>query len=264
MNLDEVLQFAIDVAEDAGKITLNGFRNDSTSIEYKSRTNLVTSVDMESEEFIYSTIRKTYPSHTIIAEEGSRNDQPGEFMWYVDPIDGTNNFAHGIPHFCISVGLYSRTENSMVCGAIYNPCSGEMFSARKGNGAYLGSSSIHVSGTDDLGISILATGFPYDKENAEINNLREFNAFLPGLQGVRRMGSAALDLCYVACGRFDGYWEHALSPWDIAAGAIIAMEAGATVTRYDGSPFDPEVPQLCVSNGKIHRQMLDVLATIHG
>src|SRR6056297_2612361 len=123
MNPDEVLQFAIDVAEDAGKITLKGFRNKSTSIEYKSRTNLVTSVDMESEEFIYSTIRKNYPSHTIIAEEGSRKDQPGEFMWYVDPIDGTNNFAHGIPHFCISIGLFSRTENSMVCGSIYNPCS---------------------------------------------------------------------------------------------------------------------------------------------
>jgi len=264
MNIDTVLQFTIDVTEDAGKRIMGGFRNEATSIEYKSRTNLVTSVDRESEDFIFSTIQDKYPSHTIIAEEGSRQDAPGEYVWYIDPIDGTNNFAHGIPHFCVSVGLFSRQDNRMVCGAVYNPCSGEMFSARKGGGAFMGSTPIMVSTTDDLGISILATGFPYDKENSETNNLREFNMFLPKLQGIRRMGSAALDLCYVACGRFDGYWEHSLSPWDIAAGAIIAMEAGATVTRYDGSPFDLEIPQLCVANGLIHPRMLNILASIHG
>ena len=220
----------------------------------------MTNMDRASEDFLFNEIRAMYPDDTIIAEEGSRKDTAGEYIWYVDPLDGTNNYAHGLPFFCVSIGLFSRTKNRVIAGVVYNPFLGEMFWASESAGAYLNNSPIHVSPVDDIGISLLATGFPYDRENREKNNMREFNNMLPKIQGIRRMGSAAIDLCHVACGRIDGYWEQQLSPWDTAGGCIIVEEAGGKVTRFDGGHFNPETPQILASNGKIHEQMTKIIA----
>lgn len=259
-----ICDFAEEIAGSAGEILLRGFRSETTIISYKSRTNLVTNIDRESEEFLFKSIQKKCPEHTIIAEEGSRNDAPGEFIWYIDPLDGTNNFAHGIPFFCVSIGIYSKECGSAAAGIVYDPYHNELFKAVRGGGAFLNGRRINVSSIADLGISMLATGFPYDKENTDKNNIRQFNAFLPRIQGVRRLGSAALDLSYVACGRIDGFWEPCLYAWDTAAGGLIVEEAGGTVTKYDGSGFDPEYPEILASNGKIHARMIEILKGVSG
>lgn len=262
MDFQNFADFAGEICYDAGSILLKGFRSGETEVSFKSRTDLVTNIDKESEEFLFNRIRSEYPEHSIIAEEGSRKDSQGEYLWYVDPLDATNNFAHGIPFFCISLGVFSRSENRMIAGVVYDPFHKEMFKGIRGSGAFLNGEVIHVSSTGDIGISILATGFPYDKANNEKNNLKEFNAFVPKVQGIRRLGSAALDLSYLACGRIDGYWEPELKPWDMAGGSIIVEEAGGIVTKYNNESFDPEFPQILASNGMIHNQMLEVLSSI--
>ncbi len=249
---EELTASAMEIARGAGGILMNGFRSSSTKIGFKSRTDMVTSMDGESENFICSCITERYPDHAIIAEEGSRRDTAGEYLWYVDPLDATNNYAHGIPFFCVSIGVFSRNEGRVVSGAVYDPCHDEMFHATLNGGAYLGGAPVHVSGTRDPGIALLSTGFPYAKDDMERNNLKQLNRILPNIQCVRRMGSAALDLCYAACGRIDGYWEPLLKPWDTAAGSLILTEAGGMVSRYDGSAFDVEYPEIVASNGHIH------------
>ncbi len=258
---ESYIDFMKEIALEAGKIHLKGFRSDNTVIWYKSRTDLLTNVDKESEAFLFETIKKKFPDHSIIAEEGSRKDVPGDIIWYIDPLDGTNNFAHGLPFFCVSIGVYSRRLDAVISGIVYNAFVDEMFTAEHGKGAFLNEKKIMVSEISDIGISILATGFPYDKSDINKINLHEFGAFLPKIQGVRRFGSAAIDLSYVACGRLDGYWEGQLKPWDIAAGMLIVKEAGGSVSRYDGSGTNPEHPYIVASNEKIHKQMLDILAT---
>jgi myo-inositol-1(or 4)-monophosphatase len=257
---DQALSVARDAARSAGEILLRGFRSRETVVSYKSRTDLVTNMDRASEEFLVDALGRAFPDHAIIAEEGGRRDVEGEFLWYVDPLDGTNNYAHGLPFFCVSLGLFSRARGRVIAGVVYNPFLDELFCAAAGTGAFLNDKPIGVSATDDIGVSIVATGFPYDKHLSDENNLPEFNHMLPRVQGVRRMGSAALDLCYVACGRMDGYWERKLSPWDCAGGAVMVQEAGGTVTRFDGSAFDPGYPEILASNGSIHGQMIDILA----
>ncbi|MDY6970629.1 MAG: inositol monophosphatase family protein [Spirochaetota bacterium] len=259
MNKNEIASFAETIALNAGKIISKGFRSKSISISYKSRTNIVTNIDKESEKYLFNSIKDQYPDHTVIAEEGSRREREGEFIWYVDPLDATNNYAHGIPYFCISIGIYSIVEQRSIIGIVYDPFHKEMFKGIYGQGAFLNGDIIEVSRIDDIGISILATGFPYDKTDPKSNNLDEFNAILPCVQGARRMGSAALDLSYVACGRFDGYWEPGLFPWDMAAGSIIVEEAGGKVTKYNGDPFDPECPEIAASNSRIHKELLTCL-----
>ena len=257
--LKKINNFTKEISLEAGKILLKGFRSSKTIISYKSRTNLLTDIDEKSEKFLFENINKKFPDHTIIAEEGSRKDTSGDFIWYIDPIDGTNNFAHGIPFFCISIGVFSRESNSVVSGVVYNPFLDELFSAVKDSGSTLNNQAIEVSQTDDIGISIIATGFPYEKENPEKNNLKEFNKILTRVQGIRRFGSAAIDLSYLACGRIDGYWEHELKSWDMAAGSIIVKEAGGKITDYSGEKFDPEKPEIIASNGKIHEQILELI-----
>lgn len=257
--MKELTDFACQIAFEAGKILLKGFRDENTVISYKSRTDLVTNKDRESEEFLFGEVRKRYPGHTIVAEEGSRCDSGGDLAWFMDPLDATNNFAHGIPFFCVSIGVFSRSAGRVVAGAVYDPVHGEMFSAWQDGGAFCNGMPIRVSAIGDLGISLLATGFPYDRQNPEKNNIDQFGRMSPAVQGIRRLGSAALDLCYTACGRFDGYWEPELKPWDMAAGAVIVEEAGGRVTRYDGGPFHPEYPEIVASNGLIHGGMLAVL-----
>lgn len=262
MEREALLRFAETIALYAGDVILmKGFRSEDTVVSYKSRTNLLTSVDKASEEYLYESIHNRFPSHAIVAEEGSEVCSQDDVIWYVDPLDATNNFAHGIHHFCVSVGAYSRELKSGLVGAVYDPGRKELFSALKGRGARLNGKPIHVSGIDDLGISLLATGFPYDKANHEINNLDQFSAFLPKIQCIRRMGSAALDLCYVAAGRIEGYWEPMLNPWDACAGALIVEEAGGKVTAYDGSPYDLLVPEMVASNGLIHDVMVETLVS---
>lgn len=262
MDLKRIVEFTEEIAIDAGKILLSGFRSEDTTISYKSRTNLVTNIDKKSEEFLFKSIEKKYPNHTIIAEEGSRRDAAGEFVWYVDPLDATNNFAHGIPFFCISIGIFSRIIERVVAGVVFDPYNDELFKGIMNDGAFLNNERIHVSSINDIGISILGTGFPYNKTDTKNNNLAEFNAFLPMIQGVRRLGSAALDLCYLACGRIDGYWEPGLYPWDMAAGSLIVQEADGMVTKYNGNRFEPEYPEILASNGKIHKNMIDILKSI--
>jgi myo-inositol-1(or 4)-monophosphatase len=257
---EALLNFARQIAAEAGKILLSGFRSKDTVISYKSRTDLLTNIDTSSEEFLVSRISDAFPDHAIVAEEGSNKEASGEFIWYIDPLDGTNNFAHGIPQFCVSIGVLSRAAGKVVAGAVYNPCLDEMFTARRGHGAFLNGKRIRVSILDDIGVCLIATGFPYKKDDMKTNNSREFSLFLPRIQGIRRMGSAAVDLCYVACGRFDGYWEGWLNPWDMAAGSLIVQEAGGTVTRYNGAAFDPTRPEIVASNGLIHAQMTEILS----
>lgn len=256
---ENIIDSVIEISRNAGDILLSGFRSESTVVSYKSRTDLVTNIDKESEEYIVSAIRSRFSGHSIIAEEGSGRETDSEFIWYVDPLDATNNYAHGIPFFCVSIGVYSRVEKGIVCGAVFDPYHSEMFHAVKGKGAFSNGMPIKVSRIPELGVALLGTGFPYEKDDMEKNNLREFGRFLPGIQCIRRMGSAALDLCYVASGRLDGFWEPSLKPWDSAAGSLIVQEAGGIVTKYDGSEYDPEFPQTLASNGLLHNKMVRIL-----
>ncbi len=260
--LEKIRDFAVDISREAGALLLEGFRSASTEVSYKSRTNLVTNMDHASEEFLFKAVSEKFSRHTIIAEEGSRKESPGDFIWYIDPLDATNNYAHGIPVFCVSIGVFSRELDRVAAGVIYDPLHQELFSATYQGGAFLDGSRLSVSDTEEMGISLLATGFPYEKEDPAKNNLAQFSRVLPHVQGIRRMGSAAIDLAYVACGRLDGYWEPELQPWDMAAGAIIVEEAGGTVTAYNGRKFDPEIAEIIASNGKIHLSLIDTLASI--
>jgi myo-inositol-1(or 4)-monophosphatase len=231
----------------------------SSDLSYKSSTDLVTSVDRESEEYLFSAVKVRFPGHSVVAEEGSRSETSGEHVWYIDPLDATNNYAHGIPFFCVSIALYSRSLPGVVAGVVFDPMHEELFTAWRGGGSTLNGRPIRVSGTGNLDIAFLATGFPYDRSDPQRNNLHQFNRFSPRVQGIRRIGSAAMDLCYLAAGRFDGYWEPMLHPWDTAAGSLIVEEAGGRVSRYDGGAFDPEFPEILASNGILHEQMVAVL-----
>ncbi|MCX8123983.1 MAG: inositol monophosphatase [Spirochaetes bacterium] len=259
MDYAAITEDAIEVCKQAGAIILEGYYRNDVKIDYKSKTNLVTNIDYESEQFIVESINKKFPDHAIVAEEGSLKKTNGNYVWFVDPLDATNNFAHKIPLFCVTIALYSRQLKTTVVGVVYEPLRDECFYAWKGGGAYLNTKRIFVSQIGDIGISVIATGFPYKKDDPQVNNLKQFNNVLPHVQGIRRMGSAAIDLSYVACGRFDGYWEPMLYPWDMAAGALIVEEAGGKVTKYNGDTFDPEYPEICATNGLIHQQLLECI-----
>jgi len=252
--------FAIELSHRAGDLLMKGFRSQSLNIAYKSRTDLVTSMDNASEELIVSAIHGLYPDHSIIAEEGRGFTGSGDYIWYVDPLDGTNNYAHGIPIFCVSLGVYSRSTGKVLCGVVHDPNNKETFSALHNKGAWLNGSAISVSETKTPGYGIVATGFPYDKENPAVNNVDRFQKIVPHVQGIRRFGSAALDLCFVACGRIDGYWEGELKPWDLAAGSLIVQEAHGQVTRFNGEAFDVTRGEVCATNGAIHHQLLALLS----
>ena len=256
----EMTSAAREISLKAGAMLMKGFRSRTTTISYKSRTDMVTSMDSESERFICSEIWKRFPGHAIVAEEGSGRDSGSEYLWYVDPLDATNNYAHGIPFFCVSIAALSRNSGTMVCGAVYDPCHDELFHACSGCGAFLNGKPVKVSNTADHGIALFSTGFPYAKSDMEHNNLKELNRILPHIQCIRRIGSAALDLCYTACGRIDGYWEPMLKPWDTAAGSLILTEAGGRVSRYNGEAFDPEYPEIAATNGRLHDYLVAMLA----
>jgi len=231
MNIPTLSELS-EMAYGAGKILREGYGKQHT-ISHKGRIDLVTEYDRLSEAYLLGELKKRYPQHAVHAEESGVQTGQADALWLIDPLDGTTNFAHGFPFFGVSIGF--RHENKLRLGVVYNPIHDELFSAEYGKGAHLNGKSIGVSAPEDLLHSLLTTGFAYD--DWVINtNLQHFVYFSKLTQGVRRVGSAALDLCYVACGRFDGYWEVALQPYDTAAGGLIAREAGAMVSALDGDP----------------------------
>jgi myo-inositol-1(or 4)-monophosphatase len=260
MHYDSLLQCAEETATRAGEeILLKGFISEDKDLSFKGQTDIVTKFDREAEEFICASIRKRFPGHGILAEEGTGTLSDHDLVWIVDPLDATTNFAHGIPHYCVSIGVYSRSVKKTVIGVVYEPNRKELYSSAKGEGAFLNGSRIKVTATADLADSLLATGFPYQKADPRISNLPQLNKILPLVRCVRRMGSAALDLCYVACGRIDGYWEPMLHPWDMAAGSLIVEEAGGSVSDYEGESFNPVCPEIIASNGKIQEKLVGLI-----
>ncbi len=251
------LDLAIEMAKEAGRIQLEGLGK-VHNVEYKGVTNIVTEVDKKCEAMIVSRINKEFPSHDILAEEGGGRMSKAEWRWIIDPLDGTVNYAHTYPLFATSIALEHNGE--VVMGVVFEPNRNELYIAEKGSGSTRNGVKIQVSKTDELQKALLDTGFAYNvHEGEKNNNVNHFINFLLKCRAVRRDGVAAVDLCYVACGRFDGFWELYLNPWDIAAGQLIISEAGGRVTKFDGSPLDIYGPDILVSNGKIHDQMIEVL-----
>jgi myo-inositol-1(or 4)-monophosphatase len=246
---------AIEVAREAG-IFLKNKLNSVHTIDYKGEINLVTEVDKISEEMITSKITTLFPDHDILSEESTHIERGSDFRWIIDPLDGTTNYAHGYPVFCVSIAL--ERLDTIIVGIVYDPMLNEMFVAEKGKGTFLNDREIHVSNTRGIIKSLLATGFPYDIREDRHNNLNYFNEMILKAQAIRRAGSAALDLAYVAAGRFDGFWELKLNPWDIAAGWLLVEEAGGIVTDMGGNNYFLKSPSIVASNGRIHREMMTV------
>ena len=253
-----MIQTAIDAAREAGAFLVSRLGKIKTIERKKGQeTNLVTDIDRESERMIISRIRTSYPSHAILGEEGGHLASDSDTCWVIDPLDGTTNYTHSFPIFSVSIGIQHKGE--LVAGVVYNPVADELFSAERGSGSFLNGERLHVSEVDTLIKSLLVTGFPYNVRENPYNVVQHFQQFLMEAQGVRRLGSAALDLCYIAAGRLDGYWEVTLQPWDKAAGIVIVREAGGCVTDFLGHPPDFHNPNTLASNNKIHEQMLEVL-----
>jgi myo-inositol-1(or 4)-monophosphatase len=253
-----MLNFAIETARDAGQILLEKFGR-KINVSKKGDINLVTEADLASEELIIERIKSYYPKHSILAEEAGNAVVIGgenRWKWIIDPLDGTTNFAHGYPCFCVTIAL--EHDNEIVLGVTFDPTRNEMFAAERGRGASLNGKPLRVSETEELSESLIVTGFPYDFKRRE-DFARHLTRFLVQSRGVRRDGSAAIDMAYVACGRFDGFWEEGLNPWDMAAGLLLIEESGGQVTSYDGSKFNIYRPPIVASNGLIHSQMLNVL-----
>ena len=253
------LEVAKAAALRAGRILKDNV-NGTRDISYKGEINMVTEMDRLSEKTIIATILKAFPGHGILAEEGSRVESNSGFLWVIDPLDGTTNYAHGYPSFSVSIGLESNGE--ILLGVVYDPMRDELFSAVRGAGALRNGQPIAVSQNDVLIKSLLATGFPYDRTVSRENNLNFFNALIMASQEVRRSGSASLDLCSVAAGRLDGYWELKLQPWDVAAGSLIVREAGGKVSDFTGTRFSIHDKEIIASNDRIHDQMLDVIRAV--
>jgi myo-inositol-1(or 4)-monophosphatase len=240
------------IAREAGALLMQYFHQ-GFKIEYKGDADLVTAADRASEALIRDRIKKSFPSHDILGEEQGLSDQGGDYRWYVDPLDGTTNFAHGYPVFCVSMALEHRAASKAqrIAGVVYDPTRDEIFTGELGKGAQLNGKTISVSKITQLKESLVATGFPSHKRHKN-PNIFFYHQITLRSHGVRRAGSAALDLCNVACGRFDGFWEFNLNPWDTAAGALIVEEAGGKVSRFDGSPFQLDSKETLASNGTVH------------
>jgi myo-inositol-1(or 4)-monophosphatase len=256
MDTNAIKRVAISAAYEGGKV-LQGLFGNIKQIQKKGAIDLVTEADLLAEKKIIGTIRQVFPDHAVWAEESGLDRTSEEFLWIIDPLDGTTNFAHELPIFSVSIA-FSRKGHILVA-IILNPVTGELFSAVSGGGAELNGDAIGVSGTAALSDSLLVTGFPYDVSDHLGPLTDRFARFLGVAQGVRRLGSAALDLCYTACGRFDGFWEQNLSPWDTAAGALIVQEAGGKVSNFYGDPFDLTNGEILATNGKLHQQMVGML-----
>ncbi len=256
MNFNPYMQVAISAAEKGARMLKMRFGNIS-EVRKKAAEEIVTEADTESEKEIISHIRSNFPAHGILSEECGLKTGASDFKWIIDPLDGTVNFAHQVPVFCISIALAFKDD--IVLGVVLNPLNGEFFSAIKRQGAQLNGQSIQVSSISTLTDSLLVTGFAYNLKETFEPVIARYGNCLMAAQGMRRLGSAALDLCYVACGRFDGYWEQNLKPWDTAAGSLIAVEAGGTVTTFSNQPYTPDKVEILATNGHIHQEMVGLL-----
>jgi myo-inositol-1(or 4)-monophosphatase len=250
--------FAVDLARKAGALLKEQF-NHRHEIQYKGDINLVTEADKMSEDLIIEAINRNFPDHGILSEESPAITGTGKLRWIIDPLDGTTNYAHGYPVFCVSIAL--ENDGVIVLGVVYDPMREEMFVSVCGEGAYVNDKKLFVSRTDNISRSLLATGFPYDIRESKENNLDYFNAMAIKVQAIRRAGAAALDLAYLAAGRFDGFWELKLKPWDTAAGCLLVTEAGGTVSDIPGHKWQLQSESLLASNALIHEQMIKVLSS---
>ncbi len=255
--MKEFLQSAEEACRIAGKLQLEGLKR-AKRIEFKGSINLVTDVDKACELAIVELLQGRFPDHDILAEEGSGRRKDSEYKWVIDPLDGTTNYAHGYRLWAVSIALEYKGE--IVVAAVHEPNHDEMFLAEKGAGATLNGERIRVSETAELGHAMLTTGFAYNVREAKNNNLDNFENFLMRARAIRRDGVAAIDLCYVADGRFDGFWELNLFPWDVAAGFLMIQEAGGRVSDFRGNPFDIYSKEILASNGRLHEAMVEVLA----
>jgi len=251
--IDKVIQ----ISKEAGEIIREGFGT-NFSVEYKTNlSDFVTAVDKKSEAAIIKFIKKEFPTHAVLAEESGEHKSTSDYLWVVDPLDGTANFAHGLPIFAVSIGLQKNGET--ICGVVYDVMRDEIYSSEKGSGSFRNGQKLQVSTNDDLRKSMLVTGFPYDIQDNPDFAIERFAAFLKTSSAVRRLGSAAIDMCYVAAGVFDGFWEVHLHPWDICAGKLIVEEAGGVVTNFKGEVIDIYSKQILATNGKVQKRMVEVL-----
>ena len=254
---DALRKFIEETAREAG-VLLRKRLDDRHDIEYKGEINIVTEADRLSEKLIVEKISHTFPLHGILTEEAPETAGNSEFRWIIDPLDGTTNYAHGYPVFSVSIAL--EVEGTVILGAVYNPMLDEFFMAEKGRGSYLNGRRLMVSRAGVLSRSLLATGFPYDIRTDRNNNINYFKAMALNAQAIRRAGSAAFDLACLAAGRFDGFWELKLAPWDTAAGWLIVEEAGGMVTDLAGGLYDLRSPNILATNGLIHQEMIGIIA----
>jgi myo-inositol-1(or 4)-monophosphatase len=256
MELDHILRIAVRAAY-AGAEVLRSRWKHLSSIDQKGPNDLVTDADIAAEKVIIRTIQSVYPQHGIVAEESGTQPGSAEEHWLVDPLDGTVNYAHQVPFFAVSIA-FARGDD-VLAGVVLNPVSGELFSAQAGGGALLNGEPIHVSPEARISDSLLATGFPYERSHGFEAMAERLLRCLKAARGIRRFGSAALDLCFVACGRFAGYWEDRLQPWDTAAGALIVREAGGVTTDFSNQPVGSDARQIIATNGRIHADLLELM-----
>ena len=260
MDAAKLRDAAVAMAREAGALLRSGYGTVHAP-ERKGRIDLVTEHDRRSETLILQRLRERFPDHEVLAEEsGLHAATAAPARWLIDPLDGTTNFAHNYPFFAVSIA--AEVAGELVAGAVYDPIRDEMFAAARGAGATLNGVAIRVSPIERIEDALLVTGFPYDVREHPERHLPSFQAFLMRAQGIRRDGSAALNLCYLAMGRFDGFWEGNLSPWDLAAGVLMVREAGGRVTRYDGTALTLDGRQILATNGRLHAEMLEVLAGV--
>jgi myo-inositol-1(or 4)-monophosphatase len=251
------LDAAMSAARLAGDILRN--RTSLVHIEFKdnSKRNMVSNIDLAAEKVIIDFIKERWPDHQILAEEGSGNQKSSSYKWIIDPLDGTTNYIHGFPFYSVSIGI--EFEGKLLIGVVFEPVRNNIYYAERGKGAYMNGQPLRVSKVESLAEALLVTGFSYQLDKGDVSNFGLFNQFSHAAQAVRRTGSAALDLCYLAAGYFDGYWEMYLAPWDTAAGSLIVEEAGGKITGFNGEPFSIYSKAILASNGSLHPSMLEVL-----
>lgn len=254
--MENFLDTAVELALHSGQL-IKRIAKQPHSVTYKGAVDLVTEADVQSEALVIAGIKERFPDHGILAEEKGIEQGESDYLWIIDPLDGTTNFAHGFPVYGVSIALEYQGE--VIVGVVYDPNLDELFTAEKGKSAFLNGNPIRVSETHELDKSLLATGFPYYFRDDPDLIVQLFTGFSLNAQGIRRAGAATIDLISLACGRFDGFWEFGLKPWDMAAGSLIATEAGATLTGLQGEFFDIRVPEIVASNGVIHDQMLAII-----
>jgi myo-inositol-1(or 4)-monophosphatase len=254
----ELLASAISAAKTAGSFIREGLGR-NLNVEHKGTIDLVTEVDLQCEKYIFAFLHDRHPSIGFLSEEGTEADSGSDSCWIVDPVDGTTNLAHGYPHVAVSIGL--KLNGLIQAGVVYNPFREELFIASRGEGAFLNDTRITVSREEKLGDSLLSTGFPYSVRESPALPLTIFSQVVPAIQGIRRDGAAAVDLCYVACGRVDGFWEVELKPWDTAAGVLLIREAGGMVTDFEGNTVEVTSPRFIATNGKIHDELRSLICT---